>query len=67
MKDKLIKYLRKLGVESVTVLAYFVSESKIKKIKPRILIYVILTIIMCFLAVMDLFLVIWNWIFENDI
>jgi len=65
MKTKLLKYLRKLGTESVTVLAYFVSESTIKKIKPRILVYVILSIIMCYLAAIDLFLLVCNYFFSK--
>ena len=60
----LMRYLKKLAVESVTIFSYFISEKKRKKI-PAFFVYLILSTIMMYLAVLDLFLVIWNWIFEN--
>ena len=62
MKERIIKYLRNLAIEAVTVYSFLIH----KEAKPSVYVYLPLFLIMIYLMLKDCFMYVWNKVMVSD-
>ena len=61
MKERILKYLRNLAIEAVTIYSYLIH----REAKPSKLVYIPLILIMIYLVLTDLCKLIWSALMES--